>query len=734
MAKGVEDCAFYRYSRLTSLNEVGADPSVFSMAVADFHATMTYRQAEWPDAMTTLSTHDTKRSEDVRARIAVLAEAPERWAAALAALLDAAPIPDPGFANLLWQAAYGAWPISRERLHAYAEKAMRESGARTTWTDPDEEFEAAVHAAVDAAYDDERVHAVLESLDAELGEAGRVNALSAKLLSLTLPGVPDVYQGSELGDLSLVDPDNRRPVDFDAAEAVAGRRLQRQAAAHRAGPAAAPRPARAVLVVHAAAGRGPGGGARARLRPRRRGDRGDPAAARPGRARRLGRHRARAAGRHVAPGRGAARRRHRGAARAGRPRTVHRGGLVTGSPQRGPFDVWAPRVGRMLLSVGGDTVPMVRGEDDWWSPEGLDLIPRRRDYDYGYLIDDEDTPRPDPRSRRQPAGVHQRSRTHDPSRFFWSDQAWTGRQLAGAVIYELHVGTFTPMGTFDAALTRLDHLRSIGVDFVELMPVNAVNGVHNWGYDGVLWYAVHEPYGGPEGYQRFVDGCHAAGLGVIQDVVYNHLGPSGNYLPEFGPYLKEGANSWGDSVNLDGDGSAEVRRYIIDNARMWLEDYHVDGLRLDAVHALDDSSKPHLLEELAVEVAALVGAPAPAADADRRVRPQRPGADHAARGGRLRPGRPVERRLPPRRPRGAHGRDARLLRRLRAADRAGQGVRGGVLPRRDPLLVPRPRTTGRRSTPRRCRRGGWWSAARTTTRSATGRPATGSPRRWTSTS
>jgi maltooligosyltrehalose trehalohydrolase len=138
------------------------------------------------------------------------------------------------------------------------------------------------------------------------------------------------------------------------------------------------------------------------------------------------------------------------------------------------------------------------------------------------------------------------------------------------------------------------------------MPVNAFNGTHNWGYDGVLWGAIHEGYGGPEGYQRFVDGCHAAGLGVIQDVVYNHLGPSGNYLPRFGPYLAtEGASTWGAHVNLDGPDSAEVRRYILDNVRMWLEDYHVDGLRLDAVHALADSSKPHLLEEMAIEVAAL---------------------------------------------------------------------------------------------------------------------------------
>ncbi len=218
MAKGVEDCAFYRYPRLTSLNEVGGDPAVFAVSVAEFHDAMRRRQTEWPDAMTTLSTHDTKRSEDVRARISVLAEAPDLWARTLDTLLDAAPLPDRGFANLLWQAAYGAWPISRERLHAYAEKAMREAGDHTMWTDPDEDYERAVHAAVDAAYDDERVGAAVEALDAELSTAGRANALSAKLLSITLPGVPDVYQGSELGDLSLVDPDNRRPVDFDAAE------------------------------------------------------------------------------------------------------------------------------------------------------------------------------------------------------------------------------------------------------------------------------------------------------------------------------------------------------------------------------------------------------------------------------------------------------------------------------------------------------------------------------------
>ncbi|MCW2794315.1 MAG: treY, partial [Nocardioides sp.] len=216
MAKGVEDGAFYRFSRLTSLNEVGGDPSVFAITPDEFHAHMRTRQAEWPDAMTTLSTHDTKRGEDVRARITALGEIPGDWEAALDELLVLAPVPDPGFAALLWQAVVGVWPATRERLHGYAEKAMREAGDRTTWTAPDEQFEAAVHAAVDAAYDDERVTAVLDGLLARVVGPGWSNALTAKLVAITIPGVPDVYQGSELWEQSLVDPDNRRFVDFDA--------------------------------------------------------------------------------------------------------------------------------------------------------------------------------------------------------------------------------------------------------------------------------------------------------------------------------------------------------------------------------------------------------------------------------------------------------------------------------------------------------------------------------------
>jgi maltooligosyltrehalose trehalohydrolase len=275
---------------------------------------------------------------------------------------------------------------------------------------------------------------------------------------------------------------------------------------------------------------------------------------------------------------------------------------------RGPFDVWAPTRRRVRLAVegdGGGVVELRRDTTGWWSPVELPARAAQPDADYGFLLDDDPRGYPDPRSRRQPGGVHELSRTYDHASFEWTDQGWTGRQLPGSVVYELHIGTFTTEGTLDSAIERLDHLRSIGVDLVEVMPVNAFNGTHNWGYDGVDWFAVTEEYGGPPAYQRFVDACHAAGLGVVQDVVYNHLGPSGNYLPLFGPYLTTGRNTWGDLVNLDGEGSHEVRRFILDNAQMWFADYHVDGLRLDAVHALVDTSPVHLLEELAIETQAL---------------------------------------------------------------------------------------------------------------------------------
>jgi len=215
MAKGVEDTAFYRYSRLGSLTEVGADPEEFSIGVTEFHQRQSDRQASMPGSMTTLSTHDTKRGEDTRARITVLSELPERWEAVLGRLRELAPLGDGPLENLLWEATIGAWPVSADRLHDYAEKAAREAGNSTTWTAPDEEFEARMHRVVDSAFDDPQVRGIVEGFVKEIADAGWSNSLAAKLVQLTAPGVPDVYQGSELWETSLVDPDNRRPVDYD---------------------------------------------------------------------------------------------------------------------------------------------------------------------------------------------------------------------------------------------------------------------------------------------------------------------------------------------------------------------------------------------------------------------------------------------------------------------------------------------------------------------------------------
>ncbi len=269
------------------------------------------------------------------------------------------------------------------------------------------------------------------------------------------------------------------------------------------------------------------------------------------------------------------------------------------------FRLWAPAGNRVEIAYDGGQRPMTSGSGGWWT---LDADDAGHGTDYSYVVDGAD-PTPDPRSRWQPHGVHGPSRVHDPATLAWTDAAWRGVPLAGSVIYELHVGTFTPGGTFDSAIERLDDLGSLGIDVIEVMPIAAFPGTHGWGYDGVHLYAAHEPYGGPDGFARFVDACHSHGIGVVLDVVYNHLGPSGNYLSGYGPYFTDKHHTpWGQGVNLDDAGCGEVRRWICDNALMWLRDYHVDGLRLDAVHALADESATHLLEQLAVEVDSLSAA------------------------------------------------------------------------------------------------------------------------------
>jgi maltooligosyltrehalose trehalohydrolase len=265
------------------------------------------------------------------------------------------------------------------------------------------------------------------------------------------------------------------------------------------------------------------------------------------------------------------------------------------------FRVWSPRAKEMSVKIKTPreiVCPMQRSEDGIFSTvvEGLG-----GDTDYWYIIDGKKE-RPDPVSRFQPEGVHGPSRVVDPDAFKWSDAGWRGIALEDYVIYELHLGTFTPAGTFASAIEKLAYLRDTGITAVEIMPVAQCPGGRNWGYDGVFPYAVQSTYGGPEELKRLVDAAHRIGLAVIIDVVYNHLGPEGNYLPDFMPCFSGRYKSpWGEALNYDGPYSYGMRRYMIDNALHWLAECHVDALRLDAVHSILDFGAKHLLAELSEE-------------------------------------------------------------------------------------------------------------------------------------
>ncbi|MGK2904764.1 MAG: malto-oligosyltrehalose trehalohydrolase, partial [Desulfuromonadales bacterium] len=266
------------------------------------------------------------------------------------------------------------------------------------------------------------------------------------------------------------------------------------------------------------------------------------------------------------------------------------------------FIVWAPHAKKVEIKFSTPRprlLPLEQYEQGYWRQLDSDISPGM---DYQYLLD-ETIQRPDPASFYQPQGVHGPSRIIDHAAFSWTDQAWRGRPLVEFVIYELHVGTFTPQGTFAAVVPRLETLRELGITAIELMPVSQFPGERNWGYDGVNPFAVQNSYGGPEGLKTLVDACHDHHLAVILDVVYNHLGPEGNYLRDFGPYFTNRYRTpWGEAINFDGPGSDPVRRYFIANALYWLHHYHIDALRLDAIHAIYDFSAKHFLQELAEQV------------------------------------------------------------------------------------------------------------------------------------
>jgi maltooligosyltrehalose trehalohydrolase len=263
------------------------------------------------------------------------------------------------------------------------------------------------------------------------------------------------------------------------------------------------------------------------------------------------------------------------------------------------FRLWAPRARTVDVRIDETSHPMQPAECGWWKCDVDEADPGT---DYWFVVDG-NGPFPDPRSPWQPHGVHGPSRIVDHSAFEWTGCNWQSKPLSSGIIYELHIGTFTPEGTFHSAMQRLDYLVNLGITHVELMPVNEFSGPWGWGYDGVSLYAPHHAYGTPDDLKALVNACHTKGLAVLLDVVYNHFGPVGNYVDRFGPYLTSAYKTpWGSAVNLDHTGSYEVRRFFSDNALMWLRDYHFDGLRLDAVHAFIDHSAIHFLEYLATEV------------------------------------------------------------------------------------------------------------------------------------
>lgn len=284
---------------------------------------------------------------------------------------------------------------------------------------------------------------------------------------------------------------------------------------------------------------------------------------------------------------------------------VSKAGQVLGSlpdQDRCEFRLWAPAARQVTLRLmrEGQTQDLPMSRQGGHFVLSAHAHPGDR---YFYLVD-QNKPVPDPVSRLLPEGVHGPTEIVDPQQFAWSDDTWTGIQLRDYIIYELHIGTFTPQGTLDAAIDRLPYLKKLGITVIELMPVAAFPGTRNWGYDGVSLYAVQASYGGPAALCRFVDAAHALGLGVIMDVVYNHLGNEGNYLRLFGPYFTDQHKTpWGEAINYDQPDCKDVRAYFVENALFWIREYHLDGLRLDAVQTIKDDSPLHIVAEIKEHVA-----------------------------------------------------------------------------------------------------------------------------------
>ena len=597
--------------------------------------------------------------------------------------------------SFLWQNIFGVWPVDgtvtdelRERLHAYAEKAIREAALHTTWNDPDTDFESAVHSWLDAVLDGP-VAAELTSLVARLDEHARSDALGQKLIALTAPGVPGRLPGHRVvgGQPGRSGQPQarrlRRPAGrADATRppqaaggsarrcgcAASGRTPSSPAATARCSPTAPP-PSTSWRSCAATTCWWRSAGGRVRLAETGWGEHHSDASRRDV-DRPADRPHATADG----CGRGPVRRPARSRCWSV-PMTEHE------------FAVWAPRPERVRLDVDGTLHPMTRSDDGWWRAD-VDAAPDAR---YGFVLDDDPKVLPDPRSPRQPDGVHERSQLWQPAADAWTDADWQGRSIEGAVIYELHIGTFTPAGTFDSAIDKLDYLVDLGVDFVELMPVNAFGGTHGWGYDGVLWYAVHEPYGGPDGLVRLDRRLprprprRADRRGVQPPRPVGQLPAAVRPVPVVGQQPVGRVDQHRRRRRRRGAALHHRLRAALD-ARLPRR-RTAPGRRARAGRHHGD---PH--PRGAVDRNRCAGSrTGPSAVADRRERPQRPAADHAARPRRLRDDRAVGRRHPPRDPHRGVRANGRATTAISASlETLAHDAEARLLPRGHLLVVPAP--------------------------------------------
>ncbi|MDR0951016.1 MAG: malto-oligosyltrehalose synthase, partial [Candidatus Ancillula sp.] len=677
MAKGVEDTSFYRYTALTSLCEVGSDISTFGASEHEFHNYAIRIQNRSPYTMTAGTTHDTKRSEDVRAIISILSQFPEDWEELLTKLKVqtakySSPFIDPSIENIMWQTILGTWtpdgdnagPISYERLSGYLIKVMREAKTHTTWLKPNLPYEDAILNLAKSALADGEVLDMYKRWIVKHVLPMQSAILATKAVQLTMPGVADIYQGTERLSLSLVDPDNRRPVDFDKLEHCL-KKVQNPdfdpnlPSGDTSNPAIdySHNPAtineRKMLVTYAALQLRldyPDAfiGSRSGYLPisvssdcafgftRTVDDKPQVITLVTRYSGALARNSG--WGNHFvylpSPPSGFKRWVDKLTGK-----TYKKGQLklveifekypvallepVRSGVKKDYVEIWAPTANKISLYLAqkgtySETMSsaeaketaeyrkmeMVRysdllnqedsGKEGWFRSSK----PIKIDQDYLIRVNDGERV-PDPRSNRQVMGVDGFSRKVDLDNFRFTDTDWTGIDPKGKVFYELHIGTFTEEGTFDAAVMRLSELKALGVEIVEVMPVSTFDGQYGWGYDGVDLYSVFEPYGGVHKLQKFVNEAHNMGLGVCLDVVYNHLGPTGDYLNQIGPYYTDKhITPWGKGFNFDQENNFGVRQWVIDHVTMLFEKYHIDALRLDATHEIQDDSEEHILTEI----------------------------------------------------------------------------------------------------------------------------------------